>query len=299
MKIKVFLSIIFIFLIYSNNYYANNSNRPKVGLVLSGGGAKGFAHIGVLEVLEKEGIPVDYIVGTSIGSIMGALYSIGYNSEQLKEFARSQEWIDLLSDYLSREYRNAYEKNEIDRYLVSFNLSEDKGVSLSAGIVQGQNVMNTLCRLTAKYHDIDDFSKLPIPFACVAADIASGDEVVLKKGYLPEAIFASMSLPTIFAPTEIDGKLLVDGGIINNYPVDVAKEMGADIIIGVDIQTKPLKKEEIVELTDILGQMFSYMGYEKYKENKEQSDILIEPDISGYSTASFSNEAADTLIERG
>ena len=279
--------------------HSQTTNRLKVGLVLSGGGAKGFAHIGVLEVLEKEGIPIDYIVGTSIGSIIGGLYAIGYNSQQLKEFALNQEWRNILSDHLSREYKNIYEKYDQDRYLVSLKLNADQGISLPAGVVQGHNIMNTLCRLTAKFHEVNDFSKFPIPFACVAADLETGKEVIIREGFLAEAMFASMSLPTIFSPTEIDNKLVVDGGIVNNFPVDIVKEMGADLIIGVDIQSKPLKKEEIGDLMDILGQMISYMGFDKYKSNKKLCNIIIEPNIDGYGTTSFSNDAADTLIRRG
>jgi NTE family protein len=295
---KLYFIILLLFFLFTT-IYSQNLNQPKVGLVLSGGGAKGFAHIGVLEILEKEGIPIDYIVGTSIGSIIGGLYAIGYNSQQLKDFATSQKWLDLLSDKISREYINIYEKYDQDRYLVSFKLNADKGISLPAGVVQGHNIMNTLCRLTAKFHDVKDFDKFPIPFACVAADLTTGKEVIIREGFLAEAIFASMSLPTIFSPTEIDNKLLVDGGIVNNFPVDIAKEMGADLIIGVDIQSKPLEKEEIGDLMDILGQMISYMGFDKYNSNKELCDIIIEPNIDGYGTASFSNNAADSLIRRG
>ena len=165
------LVVLIISIVLLVNTYSQTTSRPKVGLVLSGGGAKGFAHIGVLEVLEKEGIPIDYIVGTSIGSIIGGLYAIGYNSQQLKDFATNQKWMDLLSDKISREYINIYEKYDQDRYLVSFKLNADQGISLPAGVVQGHNIMNTLCRLTAKFHDVKDFNKFPIPFACVAADL--------------------------------------------------------------------------------------------------------------------------------
>ncbi|MDX1701693.1 MAG: patatin-like phospholipase family protein, partial [Melioribacteraceae bacterium] len=277
----------------------NDTNRPKIGLVLSGGGAKGFAHIGVLEIFEQEGIPIDYIAGTSIGSIIGGLYAIGYNTEQLKKFVTDEEWIDLLSDHISREYKSFNDKYDQDRYLVSFKLKTDEGISLPAGVVEGHNIMNKLCELTAKYHEVWDFNNFPIPFACIAADLETGEEVVIKSGFLPEAMFASMSIPTIFAPTSIDDKLLVDGGIVNNFPADIVKEMGADIIIGIDIQSKPLTKEEIKDLTDIVGQMISYMGFEKYRENKKLCSIIIEPDISEYGTASFSNSAADSLITNG
>lgn len=288
-----------IFLLAALLISGQSSQRPKVGLVLSGGGAKGFAHIGVLEVLEKEGIPIDYIVGTSIGSIIGGLYAIGYNTQQLKDFANNQVWVELLSDYLSREYINVYEKYDQDRYLLSFKLDDEQGISLPAGVVQGHNVINALCKLTTNFHEESDFSEFPIPFACVAADLETGKEVVIRNGFLPEAMFASMSLPTIFAPTVINDKLVVDGGIVNNFPADIAKEMGADIIIGVDIQSDPLKKEEINDLMDIIGQMTSYMGYERYQENKHYCNVIIKPNIKGYGTASFTNAATDTLIRRG
>lgn len=291
--------IIIIFLLATLLSNGQSSQRPKVGLVLSGGGAKGFAHIGVLEVLEKEGIPIDYIVGTSIGSIIGGLYAIGYNTQQLKDFANNQDWVELLSDYLSREYINVYEKYDQDRYLLTFKLDDEQGISLPAGVVQGHNVINALCKLTTNFHEESDFSEFPIPFACVAADLETGKEVVIRNGFLPEAMFASMSLPTIFAPTVINDKLVVDGGIVNNFPADIAKEMGADIIIGVDIQTDPLKKEEINDLMDIIGQMISYMGYERYQENKHYCNVIIKPNIKGYGTASFTNAATDTLIRRG
>ena len=298
MKTSSKILLIFIFAL-SYQLFPQEINRPKIGLVLSGGGAKGFAHIGVLEILEQEGIPIDIIVGTSIGSIIGGLYSIGYNSQQLKEFATNQEWKKLLSDHISREYKNIYEKYDQDRYLISFKLNPGDGISLPAGVVQGHNVMNMLCQLTAKYHEERDFSKFPIPFACVAADLETGKEVIITEGFLPEAMFASMSIPTIFSPTDIQDKLVVDGGIVNNFPVDIAKKMGADIIIGVDIQSKLLAREKISDLMDIVNQMISYLGFDKYNENKKLCDVVVEPEIAGLGITSFSNEAADSLIQRG
>lgn len=296
MKKSLFIFVFLFPFIFSN---AQQKRPPKIALVLSGGGAKGFAHIGVIEVLEKEGIPIDIVVGTSIGSIIGGLYSIGYNSKQLKEFATNQNWRNLLSDYLSREYKNIYEKYDQDRYLASFRLNEQEGISLPAGLVQGQNIMNVLCDLTTNFHETDDFNKLPKAFACVATDLETGKDFAIHTGFLPEAMFASMSIPTMFSPTEIQNKLVVDGGVVNNFPVDLAKQMGADIIIGVDIQTQPLKKEELKNLSDVVVQMISYLGYDRYQLNKKECNVLIKPDIKGFSTASFSNRAADSLIERG
>lgn len=298
MGLKRILLVLIIPLL-SIHIQAQNGERPKVGLVLSGGGAKGFAHIGVLKILEREGIPIDYIVGTSIGSIIGGLYSIGYNSEQLEDFAHAQDWPKLLADFTSREYKNFYEKSEEDRYLISFMLEKGKGLVIPSGIVQGQNIINVFCRLTAKYHDVTDFNKLPIPFACVAADIETGEEVIIRNGFLPEAMFASMAIPAMFSPSEINGRLAVDGGIVNNFPVDLAREMGADIVIGVDIQDKLMNRDEMESVADIISQLTSLMGHQKYLDNRDKCDVVIDPDISGYGTLSFNIDAADTLISRG
>ncbi|MFH0736151.1 MAG: patatin-like phospholipase family protein [bacterium] len=274
-------------------------DKPKIGLVLSGGGAKGFAHIGVLKILEGRGIKPDYIVGTSIGSLIGGLYSIGYSPAQLEELVLTLNWNELLSDYFPREYTYIYEKEEQDRYLLSFLVEKGKGVKLPEGFIQGQNIMNLLCRLTAKFHNVDDFSKLPIPFACLASNIVNGEEVVIIGGFLPEALFSSMAMPTVFAPIKMKDKLLVDGGIVNNFPVDVMKKMGVDIIIGVDIQTKLLDRKQIEDITDVAGQLTTLLGNEKYLVNKNGCNVIIEPDISGFGTASFNKEAASVLILRG
>ncbi len=293
----LFIYIFACILLYS--VVTNAQNKPKIGLVLSGGGAKGFAHIGVLKVLESQGIKPDYIVGTSIGSLVGGLYSIGYTPAQLEDLVLNLNWAELLSDYFPREYTYMFEKEEQDRYLLSFLVEKGKGVKLPEGFIQGQNIMNLLCRLTAKYHSVDDFSKLPIPFMCVSSNIANGEEVVITGGFLPEALFSSMAMPTVFAPIKLDDKLLVDGGIVNNFPVDVIKKLGVDVIIGVDIQTKLLDKKQIKDVTDVAGQLTTLLGNEKYLINKKGCDIIIEPDITGFSTASFNKEAARELIAKG
>ena len=294
---RLFITI-FLFIVLCCNILAAK-DKPKIGLVLSGGGAKGFAHVGVLKILESQGIKPDYIVGTSIGSLIGGLYSIGYSPAQLEELVLTLNWNELLSDYFPREYTYIYEKEEQDRYLLSFLVEKGKGVKLPEGFVQGQNIMNLLCQLTAKYHNVEDFSKLPIPFACVASNIVNGEEVVIVGGFLPEALFSSMAMPTVFAPIKMKEKLLVDGGIVNNFPVDVMKKMGVDIIIGVDIQTKLLDRKQIEDITDVAGQLTTLLGNEKYLVNKNGCDIIIEPDITGFGTASFNKESASVLITRG
>lgn len=211
--------------------------RKKVGLVLGGGGAKGAAEVGVLKVLEEADIPVDYIAGTSIGAIVGGLYAIGYDAADIDSLYRNQNWLFLLSDQVKRESETFLSKEEREKYIVHIPLSKERKVSLPTGYVKGQNIFNLFSKLTVGYHQVDDFSNLPIPYRCVAVDLVEGKEMVFSSGSLPLAMRASMSIPGVFAPVEWKGKMLVDGGALNNLPVDVAKEMGADVIICVDLST--------------------------------------------------------------
>ncbi|MDR2036620.1 MAG: patatin-like phospholipase family protein [Bacteroidales bacterium] len=274
-------------------------SAPKVGVVLSGGGAKGFAHIGVLKVLEEEGIPVDIIVGTSMGSLVGGVYSLGYNADEIMEIVHKIQWESLLSDAVLRTELSYNEKTLSQRYQLSLPQSAKGALTLPKGLVRGQNVINLFCGLTANVPVDADFLSFPIPYACVAANIQTGEEVVMTDGFLPEAMFASMAFPGFFHPMERNGKLLIDGGVVNNFPVDVAKNMGADIIIGVDVTGNFTGKEDFQSMFGILGQLVCFMGMEKDSLNKALCDITIRPDITGYSVASFNHAAADTLINRG
>ncbi|WP_421919800.1 patatin-like phospholipase family protein [Marinifilum sp.] len=274
----------------------NNKKRPKIGLVLSGGGAKGFAHVGVLKVIDELEIPIDYIAGTSMGSIIGGFYAIGYSAEQIEEMILSQNWDKLLADEISRKYVPFHEKQNYERHVLSFPI-KPKGIQLPSGIVKGQNVINLFERLSIDYHDVTDFKKLPIPFVCVATDIESGEAVILDKGYLPEAMRASMAIPTVFSPIEIGGRLLVDGGMVNNFPVKEVVDMGADIVIGVDVQAGPKSKEELKSFLDIINQSVSLMSLNEFKKNIDFVDVYIKPEINNYSVGSF-NEA-DSLIHKG
>lgn len=274
----------------------DNIKRPKIGLVLSGGGAKGFAHVGVLKIIDELGIPIDYISGTSMGSIIGGFYAIGYSAIQIEEMIKSQDWERLLADEISRKYVPFHEKQNFERHVLSFPI-KPKGIELPSGIVKGQNVINLFERLSINYHNVSDFKKLPIPFVCVATNIETGEAVVLDKGYLPEAMRASMAIPTVFSPIEIDGKLLVDGGMVNNFPVREVVEMGADIVIGVDVQTGPKSKEELNSFLDIINQTVSLMALNEFKKNIDLVDIYIKPNVKNYSVGSF-NEAG-ALIKQG
>ena len=216
-------------------------SHPRVGLVLSGGGAKGFAHVGALKVIEESGIPVDYITGTSIGSIVGGLYAMGYDAETLEKVIGTQNWEALLSNESRRTFIPAIEKEEQSRYLLSLPINAKK-ISIPEGVLNGQKAMDLFTYLSYGYHDVTDFSQLPVPFKCIAADIATGEEVVLDNGFLPRAMRASMSVPAVFAACKMEDRMLVDGGIINNFPVDRCREMGADIIIGIDIGDDLMKR---------------------------------------------------------
>ena len=273
--------------------------RKKVGLVLGGGGAKGAAEVGVLKVLEEADIPIDYIAGTSIGAIVGGLYAIGYDAADIDSLYRNQDWLFLLSDQVKRESETFLSKEEREKYIVHIPLSKERKVSLPTGYVKGQNIFNLFSKLTVGYHQVDDFSNLPIPFRCVAVDLVDGKEVVFSSGSLPMAMRASMSIPGVFAPVEWKGKMLVDGGALNNLPVDVAREMGADVIICVDLSTGWKKKEELKSASSVVDQLIAMMGQTKYRKNKMETDLYINPSLKGFTAASFQPEAIDTMIQRG
>lgn len=273
--------------------------RKKVGVVLSGGGAKGVAHISALKAIEEAGIPIDIITGTSMGAIIGGLYAIGYSTETLDSMVRAQSWPSLLSDRVSRRSLSFMEKENTERYLITVPLTPKKGITIPSGIMGGHNVYNLLTELTIGYHDSLDFRQLPIPFACVAFDMVKGEPVTFTSGYLPLAMRASMSIPGAFTPIRRDGMVLVDGGIANNYPVDVAREMGAEIIIGIDLSSGLRKEDEINSMADIVDQLTNITASAALEKNIEATDLYIHPNIDGFSAASFSAAAVDSLIQRG
>lgn len=293
--LRVFISLLFI-VIFSHVDAQKEYHRPKVGLVLSGGGARGFAHVGVLKYLEEQNIPIDYISGTSMGAIIGAFYAMGYSAEEIEKMILSQDWEIVLTDFVDRKYIPLYDRDEKDRYAISFPINE-KGIVIPKGVSAGQNVMKLLSRYTIPYHNVNDFNKLPIPFACVAADVVNGDEVDMREGSLPLALRSSMSIPTVFAPVSYKDKLLVDGGVFNNLPVDIARKMGADIIIAIDLQQPNKKKNEIDNMYTFFEQGMSFLGLDKYYENLEDIDIYLKPNVSKYSISDFAK--GDSLINIG
>ncbi|MDO5570708.1 MAG: patatin-like phospholipase family protein [Bacteroidales bacterium] len=284
----------------TENQQLQNTHRKKVGVVLSGGGAKGVAHVGALKVLEEAGIPIDYIAGTSMGSIVGGLYATGYKSMELDSIIRSQDWTFLLSDQIQRKNKKLYERIQSDKYVITIPLSNNKKMPALSGVVKGRNVYNMLMDMTLGYHDSIDFLKLPIPFSCVSYNMVNGKEVVMNKGELATAIRSSMSIPGVFVPVELDSMLLIDGGVINNFPVDVVKKMGAEVIIGIDVSSGKAKNaDELGSVMAIIDQLTTFMGQKKYEENRKTPDLYIHPLIEPYTSASFTSEAVDTLILRG
>jgi len=273
--------------------------RKKVGLVLSGGGAKGMAHIGALKVIEELGIPIDYVVGTSMGSIIGGLYAIGYTPEQMDSMVRKQDWTFLLSDKIPRREMNMMERESDEKYVISVPFSKKSIKEVAGGVIKGQNIANLFSELTLGYHDSIDFNKLPIPYACVSEDITKGKEYVFHNGVLATAMRASMAIPGVFTPVRLDSMVLVDGGVTNNYPVNIARQMGADVIIGVDVQSSLRPADELDNAGVILGQLIDLMGQDQYVKNLKETNVHIKVNVKGYSAASFSQTAVDSLIVRG
>jgi NTE family protein len=274
---------------------AGHTARPRVGLVLSGGGAKGMAHVGALKVIEELGIPIDYIGGTSMGSIVGGLYALGYTSVQLENYIRDADWENLLTDRVLRRHVSIYEKGERKRYWLQFPIKGGK-INLPLGILTGQNVSNLFTELASPAYAEDDFSKLPVPFLCVATDIETGREVVLERGNLAKAMRASMAIPSVFTPEVIDGRRLYDGGLTNNFPANLVRDKGIDILIGVDV-TSPVSKTELNNIYQVMEQVVFMASLPLKEENRKLCKILITPDIPEYSASSFN--AADSLIARG
>lgn len=274
----------------------SNVSYAKVGLVLSGGGAKGLAHVGVLKALDKTGIKIDYIVGTSMGCIIGALYATGYSGQDLEKIVVDEDWVGLFNDKPSRQYIPMYEKDESEKYVGSFSLSSDKSF-LPTGLMSGQKIYELFAKLTWNYEGIKDFRKLPIPVICIATNLENGEKVILDKGSLAEAMRSSMSIPTIFSPVEMDGRMLVDGGIVDNLPVAEARKVGSDFIIAVDVSGPLYKKEEMDSFFKIMEQVVSLNSYKERQKEKKTADILIDINTNKFGLANF--DEAESLINMG
>jgi NTE family protein len=270
--------------------------KLKVGLVLSGGGAKGFAHIGVLKVLEEAGVKISYIGGTSMGAVVGGLYASGYSAHQIDSIFKTTDFDELLKDFVPRSSKNFYEKRNDELYALSLPFHKFK-IGIPTALSKGMYNYNLLTRLTHNVRHVRDFNKLPIPFLCMATNIETGESVLLDKGYLPQAMLASSAFPSLFSPVEIDGKLLVDGGVANNYPIDEVRKLGADVIIGVDVQEGLKDRVGLKDATKILIQISNIQMNGRMKQKVSETDIYIKPDINGYGVISFDD--GQEIIKKG
>jgi NTE family protein len=276
--------------------WANGSaDRPKIGLALSGGGARGAAHIGVLKVLEEYRIPIDYIAGTSMGAIVGGLYASGLSSHELESLISEVDWADTFVDRIPRKDRSFRRKRDDDLFLVKNKPGvAPGGFHFPPGILDGQKIDLLLKKCTLPVVTVRDFDDLAIPFRAVAADIVTGEPVVLDHGDLALAMRASMSIPVVFAPREIDGRLLVDGGVSSNLPVDVVRRMGADVVIAVDISTPLAEREQIQSLLAVTDQLMIILTRRNTDEQIASltgRDVFIQPDLGDITTTSFDRAA--------
>lgn len=277
-------------------YSQETPKRPKIGLVLSGGGAKGLAHIGVLKEIEKAGIKIDYIGGTSMGAVIGGLYACGYTANELDSIFNEVNFDELIQDFVPRNNKTFYEKGNDEIYALTLPFQKLK-LSVPKAYSKGLYNYNLLSKLTHDQRHIRDFNHLAIPFLCVATNLETGEEKIFREGSLPLVLQASSAFPSLFSPVEIDDQHYLDGGITNNYPIEEVLKMGADIIIGVDVQDDLKKNEQINGVTGIFAQMSNYQMLEKMKGKKKLTTIYIKPDIKGFSVISF--DKGKEIIKRG
>ena len=314
----------------------NVRHRPTVALVLSGGGAKGAAHVGVIKYLESIGMPIDIVMGTSMGGLVGGIYALGYDADHLDSIIRNIDWDMALSDKVPRDYLSYSSIKYKEKYALSFPFLYDKNEylhmkgadqdymrraddihfgagqadatsmvkdnllgSLPSGMVYGQNVNNILSSLSVGYQDVIDFYDLPIPFLCVATDLVSGTAKIWTKGKLNTALRSTMSIPGLFAPVRVDGMVLVDGGMRNNYPTDLAKKVGADIVIGVNLSDGYKNYNQINNLADIINTGIDMLGRSSFESNVDIPNVNIKPDLHEYNMLSFDTNSIDTIINRG
>lgn len=312
--------------------------RPTVALVLSGGGAKGTAHVPIIRYIEELGIPVDLVVGTSMGGLIGGLYSLGYSVDEMDTLVRNMDWSWALSDKLSREYITYTDMKYKEKYLLSIPFYYERDYykmkladehrfdhmkkheilhigadnedgpemlkhnllgSLPSGYIYGQNVSNLISSLTIGYQDSIDFQTLPIPYACIATDMVSGKAKIWHSGKMNDAMRSTMSIPGVFAPVKTEGMVLVDGGLRDNYPTALARAMGADIIIGVDLAQGRRSYMSVNNIADIIVQGIDMLGRDSYEKNILIPDVTIKPLLPEFNSLSFNKDAVDTIMVRG
>ncbi|KAA3658968.1 MAG: hypothetical protein DWQ10_10000 [Calditrichaeota bacterium] len=287
--------VFLIAVLFTQTGFAQQKERT-IGLALSGGGAKGLAHIGVLKVLDEAGIPVHFIAGTSMGALVGSLYSIGYSPDELHTLAIELDWHNMLTDAIDRKLLPMVEKEKVNRYLGAFELKKGQ-ISLPTGIIKGHNISTNLAEFVWAAQHISDFTKLPIPFVAVTTDIASGETVPLDHGNLAHALRATMAIPSFLTPQIQQGRLLVDGGITRNLPAQEVQDLGADYIIGVDVGTALRGVDELTSFVEIMDQSIRLGSYLETIEQRNMCDLVIEPNLEDLTFSDFNS--AEEIINRG
>jgi NTE family protein len=292
-----FFFILLCILSFSLSLSAQQMNhRPKIGLALSGGGAKGLAHIGILKAIDSAGLKIDYITGTSMGAVIGSLYAIGYSGNQIEKMARTLDWDILLSNQLSLRSLSMEEKEEYGKYAIELPYINHK-LKLPGGFLDGQELWFKFAELYYPVHSIKDFTKFSIPFKCVASDISTGEAVVLDSGEITTAVRASMAIPSVFSSVNYKGHALVDGGVTRNFPVIDTKKMGADFVIGSSVTAGLYPQEKLKTPVDILLQLVFLKEAEDYKKEVPLCNLFVSQPLEDYSMGSFNK--ADKIIEIG
>ncbi|MCC7494058.1 MAG: patatin-like phospholipase family protein [Fimbriimonadaceae bacterium] len=276
---------------------AAEGDRPRIGLALGGGGARGLAHVGVLQWLEANRIPVDYVAGTSMGGIVGAMYAMGHTPDELQALLGEMDWTALLQPMPSYGDRSFRRKEDAREYSARLELGLRGGVRTPQGLNAGHPVGLFFSRLAWPFGVLDSFDSLPTPFRCVATDLLDGQAVVLDKGSLPEAMRATMAIPGVFTPVEREGRLLADGALLNNVPTSVLQQMGADIIIAVDVGTPLGDRESLNSLTGVVGQAVGVMIIQNVRASLGLANVALVPDLVGYSSSNYG--AVGELIPKG
>jgi NTE family protein len=294
--VKKTLTLLFLFFVCVINAQQKPEQDIKVGLVLSGGGAKGLAHIGALKIIDSLEIRIDYVAGTSMGAVIGALYASGYLGKQLDSIFDKVDFNDIISDYLPRTVKTFYERDNSEKYAITLPFEKFK-IKLPSGLSSGQNLFNLFSKFTLHVSDIKDFSKLPIPFFCIATNIETGKAVILDKGSLAKALSASSAFPSLFQPVIIDDQILIDGGVVNNYPIDELKDKGVDLIIGVDVQDNLASRINLTSAPDILFQINNFRTIKEMEIKSKKTDVYIKPYIDDFNVISFSE--GEKIIKNG
>ena len=307
------LCVVFLTLISITAYSKDTTavaSRPKVGLVLSGGGAKGAAHIGVIKYLEEAGIPIDYIAGTSMGSIVGGMYAIGYSADEILAIISSVDWGQLISNKVDRQKISYTSKIESGSQLVTIPFSMKSNEeefksrvfknSLPSGLISGDNLINLFNSLAVGYCDQMDFNDLPIPFLCIATNLVNGEGTILNKGHFTKSMRASMAIPILFDPVHIKGSLYADGGLVTNFPAEQCRAMGADIVIGVSmspgLESDPQKLSSLLAQIKQLKEITTDKDFANYHK---KCDIFISPDLKGVGMLSFDAESVARVMQSG